>query len=124
MKININTDYKSSPKKELVKELTTLFFSYEIDKVKTHFTEDIQWTLLGDEPVLGKEKFAAALKEMSGRKVAELTIDKIITHGNEAAVNGEIIMEDGERFGFSDFYGFTSGQTNKVTSITSYVVQL
>lgn len=123
MKLNIKPDCGNAPKKELIKNLTICFASYDIPQAMSYLDENVVWTLVGDEPVVGRSRFAAALQEMSQNKANELTIHSIITHGKEAAINGEMVMEDGHVFGFSDFYEFTSAKGSKVKSIVSYVVQ-
>ncbi|MEQ9217859.1 MAG: nuclear transport factor 2 family protein [Cyclobacteriaceae bacterium] len=122
MKLNIQADCGNAPKKELIRDLTIYFVSYEIERAMEYMDNDVVWTLVGDEPIEGKEPFAAALKEMMGNKAAALTIDSIVTHGKEAAVHGEMTMEDGSVFGFADFYEFTSAGGSKVKSIKSYVI--
>ena len=87
-------------------------------------TDDITWTLVGDEPVHGKDKFASLLAEMKNNKATKLKISSLITHGKEAAVEGEMTMQDGAVFGFADFYEFTSAGSSKVKSIRSYVVRI
>ena len=73
------------------------------------------------KPVHGREAFAHELEAMSGNKAVALTIHAILTHGNDAAVHGEMHMADGHCFGFADFYTFTG---DRVQSITSYVTKL
>lgn len=124
MKLNIPHDCGSSPKKKLIADLTAFFSSYAISEAMEFLDEDVVWTLVGDQPIHGKENFAAALQEMSDVKATELTIHQIITHGKEAAVSGEMGMEDGKTYGFSDFYTFSSAGAKKVKSIRSYVVLL
>jgi hypothetical protein len=124
MKLNIPEDCGNSPKKALVKELSILFASYRVDEVKKYLAGDIKWTLVGDKPIVGREVFAAELLKMSSNKAKELSIYSIITHGAEAAVHGEMKMQDGKAFGFSDFYEFTSAKASKVKAITSYVIEL
>lgn len=123
MKLNIKPDCGNSPKRELIKNLTIHFASYELDKAMEHMDDDIVWTLVGDKPIVGKKEFEAELEKMRENKATELTIHSIITHGKEAAINGEMKMTDGTVFGFSDFYEFTSAKGSKVKAITSYVVQ-
>jgi len=123
MKLNIRTSCENAPKKELIKDLTILFAAYDIPQAMQYLEDDVIWTLVGDEPIVGKEPFAAALMEMAHNKATELTIHSIVTHGKEAAINGEMVMGDGKVFGFADFYEFTSAKGSKVRSITSYVVQ-
>ena len=124
MKIKSSTDCKNSPKKELLKKLTVLFASYKVDEVEVYFAEDIEWRLVGDKPIVGKAAFASALREMSGNRATELIIHSIVTNEKDGAIHGEMLMENGDRFGFSDFYKFTSASAKEVKSITSYVLQI
>lgn len=116
--------FTDSPRNQFLTDLTILFASYQIDQVKTHFAEDIVWTLVGDKPVHGKEAFAAELNRMAGNSVTELVIHSILTQGREAAVHGEMAMADGKRFGFADVYVFTGEDHTTIQSITSYIVQI
>ena len=122
MKINIQADCGNSPKRELLRDLTIYFVSYDLEKAMEYMDENVVWTLVGDKPIEGKEPFEASLKEMMNNEAKELTIYSIVTHGKEAAVNGEMTMEDGNVFGFADFYEFASAGSSKVKSIKSYVI--
>ena len=123
MKLNIKTDCGNSPKREFIKSLTIYFASYNLDQVKNYLDDNVTWALVGEIPINGKKQFIKVLEKMSNNKASELTIHSIITHGKEAAIHGEMLMEDGNNFGFSDFYEFTSVKANKVKSIVSYVIQ-
>ena len=123
MKLNIKADCGNSPKRELVKNLTIYFASYNLDQVKNYLEDNVTWTLVIDTPIKGMEQFIKTLEKMSHNKASELTIHSIVTHGKEAAIHGDMLMEDGNNFGFSDFYEFTSVKANKVKSIVSYVIQ-
>ena len=124
MKLNIQTDCENLPKKELIKNLTISFASYDFPQITKHLDKNVKWTLVGDKPILGRDAFMSALKEMSHNKVRELTIHSIVSHGNEATVNGEMILEDESQVGFSDFYEFDSAYNTLVKSIVSYVIPL
>ena len=124
MDIYCKPDCGNSPKRELVKQLTQYFAAYDLENAMQFMATDVVWTLVGDTPIQGKEAFKSALEEMGTNKTKELTIHGIVTHGKEAAVHGEMLMEDGNRFGFSDFYEFTSAKASTVKSIRSYVVPL
>lgn len=124
MRIIINQNIANTLMKKRVKEMTVLFASYQIDQVKQCFAEDIEWTLVGDKPIIGKENFVNELMRMSGNKASELTINNIITDRKKAAISGEMKMEDGNIFGFSDFYEFASAESSEVKSITSYMIKI
>lgn len=125
MKINIHPDQESSHKQQLIKKFTVLFASYQIERIKQYFAEDIEWRLVGDTPIKGKEKFSAALEKMNTNKAIELTIHNIIADFKEAAISGEMKMSDDRVFGFSDFYELsTNDKIPIIKKITSYVVQI
>ena len=124
MKLNLPPDCGNSPKKKLVADLTAYFASYTIPQIREFIAEDVVWTLVGDNPIQGKTNFIAALQKMSDIEATELSIHQIITHGKEAAVSGEMVMEDGKTYGFSDFYTFNSAGSKMVKSIRSYVILL
>ena len=124
MELHIPPACGNAPKKALVRDLTVLFASYQVPEAMAHLADDVVWTLVGDKPVHGREAFARELEAMSGNKAVALTIHAILTHGTEAAVHGEMHMADGHRFGFADFYTFTSAKGDRVQSITSYVIKL
>ncbi|REE05492.1 nuclear transport factor 2 family protein [Marinoscillum furvescens] len=122
MKLNLTPDCGNAPKKELIKNLTIHFASYDLKKAMPYLADQVTWTLVGEAPIVGKQNFREALEAMSGNKASELTIHTIITHGKEAAVKGEMLMQDGSSFGFADFYVFTSAKGQLVKSIVSYVI--
>lgn len=123
MKLNIKTDCGNAPKKEFIKDLTIAFASYDLDEVMPHLSDQIQWTLVGDETIVGKERFRSELEKMRGNKAVELSIFQIITHGREASIQGEMVMQNKNVFSFADFYEFTSASGKTVKAITSYVIK-
>lgn len=122
MKLFTKVDCANAPKKELIKNLTVHFATYDLDNAMAFMDNNVVWTLVGETPIVGKEQFKVELQKMSGNKATELTIQSIITNGKEAAVQGEMTMLDGNRYGFADFYEFTSAKGTKVKSITTYII--
>ncbi len=109
---------------EFLKELTIQFAAYDLDAAFESLSDDITWTLLGEETIHGKAKFRAELERMKHIRVLELSISSLLSHGKEGAVQGTMLMETGQKFGFADFYEFSSAKGDKVKSIKSYIVQL
>jgi hypothetical protein len=124
MKIYIPSDCGNSPKNQLILDLTAAFVSYDLKTVEPYLAEDISWTLVGDDAIVGKKEFLDALRQMSSNSASELEIFQVITHGKTAAVNGKMKMKDGVIYGFADFYIFSSASFKKVQSITSYVQKI
>ena len=64
------------------------------------------------------------LEKIRTTKVSELIPQRILTHGREGAARRIMIMENGNRYAFSDFYEFNGAKAAKIKSITSNVVKL
>lgn len=124
MEIESGIDCGNSPKMAFVRELTILFASYQLQKLKDFFADDIRWQLVGDEAVIGKENFIRELDKMADHPANKLILHSIVSHGKHAAVHGTMKMPNGDQFGFSDFYVFKSAGSKMIQSITSYVIAL
>ncbi|GAB7057639.1 hypothetical protein [Paenibacillus sp. Pae15] len=75
-------------KKELLRDLSIAFAKYEVDFCTAWVTDDIVWEVIGVHIKRGKADFEKALNHMKDRKVQQLHIHNIITHGNTGSVNG------------------------------------
>lgn len=124
MKIKLSPDCGESPKHELLKNITISFAQFDLENLREYMEEDISWTLIGDSTIDGRDTFLKCLAETSDNKVAELSIYNILAEGFKAAINGKMIMENGDVFGFSDYYLFSLNGGSKIKSITSYVIQI
>lgn len=105
------------------------FLTNDIDFIVSQLSEDVIWNMVGDQKITGKEKVREAMEQMGSgtMKVVEMTIEKCITHGREAAVNGTMKMLDKGNeitFGFCDVYTFSGFKNAKIKELTSYVVPL
>jgi ketosteroid isomerase-like protein len=124
MKLILPPASRNSRKKQIIQELTVAFATYDLKKVSSFLAVDVEWILVGDQPIEGKEKFLHALNKMSNNKASLLQIHQILTQGKNAAVHGEMTMKDGKVYGFADFYVFKSSRSELVNLIRSYVIQL
>ena len=123
-KITVKSDCGNAPKKELLKQLNIAFAKANSDFLAGIVSDDIEWNIMGDQKISGKEQFTKKLETLKSEKVSELILDRILTHGKEGAANGIIKMQNGKEYAFSDFYEFTSAKGAKVRSITSYIVRI
>lgn len=115
-------------KGQFLQQLQQAFANGNTDFIAEHVTDDIQWMIVGDRTINGKEAFVAALKEMEADAPMELTVDHIITHGRTAAVDGVMKMSDGGdgggAYAFCDVYRFSGFKNPKVKEMTSYVIEI
>lgn len=117
----VNVDDGNSPKKSLLKQFNIAFAEGNVKFIIANVTDDIVWQIVGANTIRGRADFSVALKKIKYEDNAEVTVHKMITHGKEAAVNGEIVMTNGKRYAFCDFYDFRG---NVIKAITSYNIEM
>ena len=106
----------------MLRDFNVALASGNVEEVVGRVSDDIEWRLVGDQRVSGKDAFRKALQG-SNMKVARLTIANVITHGKSAAVDGELELDNGFQLSFCDIYRFTgAGAGAKIAEITAYVV--
>ncbi len=123
-KIVCNPNCKNSPKMELIKKFNIAYAKSDIEFIIGSVTDDIVWDIVGESKIEGKAKFTEELKNMQVCKINELTLDQILSHGKEGAVNGVMKLENGKTYAFADFYRFSGAKDTKIQSLTSYVIEL
>lgn len=109
---------------ELLEAFNKAFARNDTHFVVNHVSENIKWTVVSDFTVEGKEAFTEALKSMESEEPWEMEIDKIITHGKDAAVNGIMKTKGGKQYAFCDVYKFSGFNDPKISEMTSYVVEI
>lgn len=114
----------NSPKMEFLKEFNIAFAKGNLAFLMESVTDDVVWEIMGDKKMEGKQRFVDGLEQMKNEKASELVLHQILSHGKEGAANGIIIMENGKKYAFSDFYIFKGAKGTKIKSITSYVVRI
>ncbi|MCG1036264.1 nuclear transport factor 2 family protein [Polaribacter sargassicola] len=124
VKIIEKSDCGNSPKIEFLKEFNIAFANNNIAFITKSVINEIEWNIIGDKKIKGIDDFTKKLNKMSSTKVIELIIDQIVTHGKEGAANGIIKTQNGKTYAFSDFYKFKGLKNIKLSSITSYVIEI
>src|SRR5690625_5890914 len=100
IKIECAENCGNSPKKELLRDLSIAFVKNEIELCMDWMTDDVVWEIIGDKLIRGKGDFEKTLHQMNNRKVQQIRIQNIITHGNTGSVNGTLIINDKESVAF------------------------
>lgn len=123
-KISTPSDCGNSQKKEFIKDFNIAFADGNMDYILDNISDNIEWTIVGDKKIIGRESVENTLKEMANYKVSELIIDKILTHGKDAAATGIMRMENGKSYAFSDFYEFSSAKGEMIKSMVSFAIEV
>ncbi|GHA27168.1 hypothetical protein GCM10007103_05700 [Salinimicrobium marinum] len=115
-------------KEEFIRDFNEAFATNEVDFILNSMTEDIEWHLVGDQIINGKQAVEEIMEQMKGIETLESNLFQIISHGNLAAANGRMKIKDPsgavKTFGFSDFYELEGLKSPKIKKMTSYVVKV
>ncbi|TFB19506.1 nuclear transport factor 2 family protein [Filobacillus milosensis] len=118
----------ATEKQKFFEEFNEAFMTGDLKFILNSVTEDVQWEMVGDDIIKGKNALEEALGGMKTNDTFKLNIHHSITHGLEAAVNGVItfttkVGED-KKYGFCDVYKLDSFKSGKIKELTSYVVEM
>lgn len=88
-----------------------------------HLADHAQWKLVGGGSHEGKQAISQQLDNLRRDQPVELHIHNIITHGNTAAADVTVMMQDGSRIDYCDVYRFAGfGPKAKIKEIRTYRV--
>lgn len=125
VKIHVQEDCGNAPKKLFVKDFIVAMVNKDQAFMDQHMTDDIQWNVVGEPPIKGKESVLTALQRLRGNPVTALTIHTIVTHGYDGVAEGLLQLKDGTTQAFCDVYRFRSSTNNApVKVITTYAIAL
>ncbi|QCJ47970.1 nuclear transport factor 2 family protein [Haloprofundus sp. MHR1] len=123
--VTVGEDCGNAPKKALLKEFNVAFAENDVECLLDTVTDDVEWTIVSDREISGRDDFADAVEEMVDVDTTALTIDHVITHGATASVDGTVNLADGTVYAFCDVYEFSShAKDAKIQTMTSYVVEV
>ena len=122
-KITVKPDCGNAPRKEFLKDFNIAFATGKADFIINHVSDEIEWNIYGDKHISGKEAFIREVNIMKDYTADEVVIHFIITHGLEAALNGEMKMGD-KTYVFCDVYRFTNTTSDIIKRMDSYVIEV
>lgn len=121
---SVPDDCGNSPRKQFLVEFNRAFAAGDVAFVLEHVSDGVVWEMVGDKVVEGKDAMAEELESLAGGKADSFVLHSVITHGSQAAANGELRFPGGRRIAFCDVYAFTKTTGATVKRITSYGIEL
>lgn len=122
-KIIVDADCGNSPKNIFLKDLIIAFAKGNSKFILENVTDDIVWNIVGNKLLEGKANVAKWLSQRLETKVAELSIDRVATHGKSGFINGKLKFKNGKTSMFCDAYEFSNTKGSAVKVITSYIIE-
>lgn len=115
-------------KAAFLKKFNEAFANNDVAYLVDQVSEDIVWTMVGEDRVKGKKAFAEALEGIKSELPLTLAIQTIIIQGNDAMANGTMTSKDDlgheQVYAFCDVYKFSGSQNGKIKEMTSYAILL
>ncbi len=123
-KITVSEDCGNAPRKEFILDFNVAFAENDLEKILNFMSDDITWDMIGNKKIQGKKEARKFLETMGSEKATELIIKTVITHGDTASANGEIIFPS-ISVAFCDVYKFNGHKSDaKIQALTSYGIEL
>ena len=76
VKITVGEDCGNAPKKELLRDFNIAFVKGDVDHLLQNITDDIQWTMVGDTLLEGKEQVTKMLEKTKQSKTLCAIMDE------------------------------------------------
>lgn len=121
VKFKIPTDCGNSPKKRFLKELCMSIAKGEVDSLDDAVVDDVVFEIPGGSSISGKEQLIKEVAVVFRKKVKEMELYKIITHGKDATVNGVIKFSNGKQFDFCFVVVFKGAAGKLLKEIRMYL---
>ena len=108
-----------------VKKIDAAFSENRMEDFYSQCTDDVVWTMAGEDAVNGKAAIREWMKQMEGCEPPTINNHKMIANDDSVASYGDMSMKnkDGEleTYDYCDLYDFNA--EGKVTKLTSFVIK-
>ncbi|MCP1726606.1 hypothetical protein J2T60_000571 [Natronospira proteinivora] len=122
MKLEIPTACGNAPRKAFLVEFNVALAEGRFDEVIAAVTEDVVWQDVGRQRLEGKSALESYLNDHSLPKIQVLRLFRVITHGRDATVDGEMETASGDILSFCHVYTFKDTRNNWIRSCHSYQI--
>src|SRR5918996_1096131 len=112
--------------KAIVERINTTLAEGDFEAFLAACADDVQWTIVGEPPIKGKEAVRQFISSMSKENPGppQFTVDAVFGEGEFVAAHGPMKMNDKQgklgSYRYCDIYRFRNG---KIAEQTSYVVK-
>jgi uncharacterized protein len=113
----------TSKNKAVVEAFDRAFAKGDVDAILSQMADDVEWEMVGDMKVAGKENIRKFFKSMEGMGLPEIWPGIKVAEGDRVTSEGKMKGHDreGKEFtaAYCDSFLFKSG---KIKQLTSYVI--
>lgn len=109
---------------KIINEFNEAFAKSDVDTILKYVSEDIKWNIIGDRVVEGKENFANYIREMASQDPMDFSLNTTIHQDLQAVLEGQVTSSEGKVYAFCDIYTFDGIDSDKISSLISYVIEV
>ena len=113
----------SQRNREVIQKVNDAFAKGDTEGFLSFCTDDVQWTMVGDETVKGKDAIRKWMNSMPAEPPA-FTVDNVIAEGDFVVARGDMTMKDKDgtpgSYAFCDVYRFRG---DKIAELNAFVVK-
>jgi uncharacterized protein len=105
--------------KEIINSLIKSFEGNDIEAILNHMTDDIEWQMIGDKTISGKDEMRKFFADNEDMKMISSTKKHTLIDGDHVAVDGEVqCSKNGEvtDMYYCDIYQLENEQVKKMIS--------
>jgi|SRR5471030_1061601 len=106
--------------RQVIAAITEAFNTNNDEAILTHMTDDVEWHMLGNNVMAGKQTIADFFKNNPQIKVINCTQDHFLVDGDQASVSGEIECSNNEgkpfKMYYCDIYELLNGKVKKMVT--------
>jgi ketosteroid isomerase-like protein len=114
----------SAKNKAIVEEVNEAMRRNDAEGLLARCTEDFEWTMVGEAPIVGKPAVREFLKQGPGEP-PQFTVDTLVGDGDVVIAKGDMTMKDqtgaDARYAYCDVWRFRGEQ---LASLTAFVIKL
>lgn len=116
----------SNKYREIVEKVNEAFTTGNTGAFIDLCAEDIEWTIVGDQTVSGKDALREFMKSMEGHEPPKFTVETLIAESDSAMATGGMTMEEEPgcegAYEYCDIYRFDG--EDKIVGLKTFVVKL
>lgn len=116
----------SEKNKEIVSKVNEAFLAGNFEGFLELSADDVEWTIVGDRSVKGKEAIRQWMRSMAAENPEPpkfTVVNPVIAEGDFVAARGDMTMKDKDgkvgSYSYCDVYRFRNG---KIVELTSFVI--
>jgi ketosteroid isomerase-like protein len=114
----------SAKNKEIVEKVNAAFAEGGVEGFLSFCADDVEWTIVGDKTVKGKDAIRQWMASMGGMEPPKFTVNNVIAEGDFVTASGDMTMKDKDGkvapYAYCDIYRFRDG---KIVELRSFVVK-